>query len=351
MNFEIGKKIRLLRLSKGLTQEQLAEKLSVTSQSVSKWENCVTAPDIGLLPQISVELGVTIDELFSMTDESRLARIENLIGSSSDNTVIPERDFESYCTFLCEHKEDPVLKGRILTALAGLYNQQAISYRMTAARYAQEGIKYDPDEKMNHRALLTAWNGADRDWYAANHAELIAFYMDFVEEHPDNLPALQLLLDNLISDHRCDEAEYILAKLKSADSTSCRPLMYEARLHILRGDKALAEQTLDRMTAQFADDWLAWAYKGDVYACMAEYDKASECWGNSFEKQSSPRLIDDLLCLAQVAVIQKRFAKAAEYYLSTIAVLREDYSVTEGDMIKQFSALAERYTDMSRTIS
>ena len=39
MNYELGKKIRLLRLSNNMTQEQLAEKLNVTPQSVSKWEN------------------------------------------------------------------------------------------------------------------------------------------------------------------------------------------------------------------------------------------------------------------------------------------------------------------------
>ncbi len=345
MNIEIGKKIRLLRLSKGLTQEQLAEKLCVTAQSVSKWENDVTAPDIALLPQISVELGVTIDELFSITDEARLARIENLLGASSESTVISERDFESYRTFLCEHKDSSELKGRVLTALATLYNQQAISYRMTAARYAQEGIEYDPDEKMNHRELNLAWNGADRDWYASNHSELIGYYMDFVEKHPDNLHALQQLLDNLIADGRAEEAEYILAKLKGEDG-SCRSAMYEAKLYYLRGDAALAEQTLDRMTERFAEDWLAWSYKGDVYACVAEYDKASECWLRSHELQPVPRLIDDLLDLAHVAVIQKRYGKAAEYYERTLEVLREDYSVTEGDMVEDFRQLAEKYSGM-----
>ena len=36
MSYEIGKKIRLLRLSKGLTQEQLAEKLGVSNRSISR---------------------------------------------------------------------------------------------------------------------------------------------------------------------------------------------------------------------------------------------------------------------------------------------------------------------------
>lgn len=60
----IGEKIRLLRKNKNLTQTQLAEALSVSSQSVSKWENHLSAPDITLLPVIARYFGITMDELF-----------------------------------------------------------------------------------------------------------------------------------------------------------------------------------------------------------------------------------------------------------------------------------------------
>lgn len=60
----IGKKISALRKEKGLTQEELAEKLGVSSQAVSKWENDISCPDIMLLPRISELFGVTTDEIF-----------------------------------------------------------------------------------------------------------------------------------------------------------------------------------------------------------------------------------------------------------------------------------------------
>lgn len=60
----IGDKIRLLRKNKGVTQTQLAEVLSVSSQSVSKWENHLSAPDISVLPVIARYFGITMDELF-----------------------------------------------------------------------------------------------------------------------------------------------------------------------------------------------------------------------------------------------------------------------------------------------
>lgn len=49
----------------GLTQEQLAQKLGVTNQAVSKWEAGQSCPDIALLPQLADLFGITMDELFS----------------------------------------------------------------------------------------------------------------------------------------------------------------------------------------------------------------------------------------------------------------------------------------------
>lgn len=53
---ELGNKIKTLRLKAGLTQEKLADQLNVSFQTVSKWENNVCAPDISMLPKLSVFL-------------------------------------------------------------------------------------------------------------------------------------------------------------------------------------------------------------------------------------------------------------------------------------------------------
>ena len=64
-NMTIGKNIAELRKNNGMTQEQLAEMLGVSSQSISKWENGVTMPDILLLTAIAGFFDITIDELYS----------------------------------------------------------------------------------------------------------------------------------------------------------------------------------------------------------------------------------------------------------------------------------------------
>ena len=77
----LGARIVKYRKEKGMTQETLAEKLGVSPQAVSKWENDVSCPDISLLPQLSRVLGVTTDEL--------------LTGNSSGVKVVPEAQRKS----------------------------------------------------------------------------------------------------------------------------------------------------------------------------------------------------------------------------------------------------------------
>lgn len=61
----IGGNIKRLRQRHNLTQDQVAEKLCVSYQAVSKWENNINAPDISLLPEIANLFDVSIDTLFS----------------------------------------------------------------------------------------------------------------------------------------------------------------------------------------------------------------------------------------------------------------------------------------------
>ena len=59
----VGRTIRRFREAKGLTQEQLAERLCVTRQAVSNWENEKTQPDIDTLHKIAQVLEVSVEEL------------------------------------------------------------------------------------------------------------------------------------------------------------------------------------------------------------------------------------------------------------------------------------------------
>lgn len=63
MKSGIGEFLSILRKSKGLTQQEVADALGVSNKTVSSWETGASCPDIGMLPAIAELFGVTCDEL------------------------------------------------------------------------------------------------------------------------------------------------------------------------------------------------------------------------------------------------------------------------------------------------
>ena len=66
MNANLAEKLKSLRKEKNISQEKLAQYLNVSFQSVSKWENGNSCPDISLLPAIARYYGITVDELLQV---------------------------------------------------------------------------------------------------------------------------------------------------------------------------------------------------------------------------------------------------------------------------------------------
>ena len=62
----LGRRIAALRKARGWTQEQLAEKIGISPQAVSKWENDLSCPDISTLPLLADLFGVSTDELLGV---------------------------------------------------------------------------------------------------------------------------------------------------------------------------------------------------------------------------------------------------------------------------------------------
>ncbi len=87
---KIGKFIGTLRKEKGLTQEQLGEKLGVTNKTISRWENGNYMPDVEMLSLLSKEFDVSINELISgerlLSEDFREAADSNLVTALNNST-------------------------------------------------------------------------------------------------------------------------------------------------------------------------------------------------------------------------------------------------------------------------
>lgn len=139
---DFGGKIKTLRLSKSMTQEQLAQRLRVSPQAVSKWENGVTLPDIQLLPELSILLGASIDALFSITDDKRMERIDNMLW---DQRFLSREEFETEERFLKDKCLEPDAQARATLLLAELYCKRAREYRELASPLARKALELLPD--------------------------------------------------------------------------------------------------------------------------------------------------------------------------------------------------------------
>ena len=88
MEQTLGKRIVQHRKRLGLTQDQLAEKLGVTAQAVSKWENDQSCPDISMLPKLAEIFGITTDALLGSAPGEQVHQaevVETVAENQSDN--------------------------------------------------------------------------------------------------------------------------------------------------------------------------------------------------------------------------------------------------------------------------
>ena len=80
-NQSMGDMISTLRKEKGMTQKDLADRLSITDKAVSKWERNVAFPDTATLPGLAEILGISVEELMNAKPipESRHKGVSYLI--------------------------------------------------------------------------------------------------------------------------------------------------------------------------------------------------------------------------------------------------------------------------------
>lgn len=93
MNIYLGENIKNLRKTKGLTQEEFANSIGVSFQTVSKWERGDSYPDITILPIISEYFETTVDALLGIDKSKREQKANEYIKMYSD-LRLKERKFD-----------------------------------------------------------------------------------------------------------------------------------------------------------------------------------------------------------------------------------------------------------------
>lgn len=329
---DIGKKIKTLRTGKGITQEKLAQELSVTPQAVSRWENGSALPDISLLPALSVCFGVRIDDFFELSDDAQLDRIDNMMEQEG---FLSRGDLDYAERFLKDRITADPKDARSLRTLAALYNHRADGYHRKAETLAKRSLELEPTVKDGHSILSFAANGACWDWCSANHRELIDYYYEFTKKNPDYCPGYLWLMDNLIADGRLDEALQAVRDMEQVEYTYHVPL-YEGHIAARKGDPQRAEACWQKMIGENPDSWIAWSCFGDARVKQCRYEDALVCYEKAAALESAPRYIDNWDSIAQINEMLGRWSEAAGAYERVLEVYREDWQITEGFLVEQY---------------
>ena len=323
---EMGKEIRRLRQDRGLTQEALAAALNVTAQTVSKWECGNTVPDVQLLPEIAVYFGVSIDQLFAMTPQQQMERIENRIYARGMFDEAEERQLEQQ---LRTFGENPELAGQAELLLTKLYNHQAEQYRLLAVEHGKAAVEETKGDSDAVSELTNAWGSYISDWNVRNHHALIAWLSDYCERNPRNRCPLMWLLDNLIDDRRLAEAKQWLEKLAALDHTFRVP-MYRYLIAQAEG-KGETEQRLRELEGMQDQEW-CWALTlGDIYTQRQEYDKAIAWYRKGQDMQPAPKFTDSAMSVAHISEIRGDKAGAVAAYKEVLRIQREDWGIVSGE--------------------
>ena len=341
---EIGNKIKQLRYKVGMTQEQLAARLGISAQSVSKWETAVAMPDITLLPMLSEVFGVSIDELFDLTVEQKLKRIATRM--ETEEEFAPEL-FIEYEEFLKAQLGEHSDRARILGLLARLYHLRMEADARRVSKYARESSKLAPERKDCQWLLQMAEGDAPWDWNIANHAGVIDFYKEVIagdSGEPKTPLPYYYLIDTLIADHRTAEArEYVE---RCAALPAHKPFLlasYRAHIALAEYNEPAADRLMEEAVAQYGGESGMLFEAAQYYARKCDYEKAVELYEKSWalEEDKKPRFIDALQGIAKIYEILGEKEKAAATYDRWLCCLSEEWGFA-GDDIAVVQTLNEK---------
>lgn len=326
----IGNQVKALRMRKGVTQEAVAQHFNISAQAISKWECGQSVPDIGMLPGLSAYFGVTIDELFALSDETRIERIQNML---LDVRFLNPADVENERQFLLEKALREPKNADPYCMLAQLELHLAKEHSIRAQEYALEIFERENGTARGCYYLGTAMGGVHVDPRHNTHNALISYYKECLEKYPGKRMTYGHLISQLIDDHRLAEAQRYCDEMDRALPDDHFVTVHKIKVAIAKGNLKAAREMMRAMDEKHPDDWSIQHWIGDLLTLAGEYAAAKAHYRKSIELLPTSRYVDPIDSLAQCCEMDGDMEGAIAARMFELEVLDKDWNCTTGESI------------------
>ncbi|MBR2414032.1 MAG: helix-turn-helix domain-containing protein [Clostridia bacterium] len=288
--------LKRLRMAKNMTQEQVAETLSVNPQTVSRWECGTTLPDVLTLPLLAKLYGVTVDDFYRKNTVAYDNYAQRLAAVYEKT-----RDPADFLQALGEFKK--MMREKELS-VADEWNVAMLYYFMLkhckekAMEWFDRIVENGPGDDLH--SYYRACSCRISLYFAIGKGdEIIAMQNEYLQKNKNDPRAWQLYIETLIY------AE----------------------------DFVQAYDCFNDATRLFSEDWILYILGGDICAKLKKYDEAMRYYDKA--GQIGTCFCDEKYCKACLYEDLGEIEKAAQEYMEIAQILQSRGFDVEAEMAQQ----------------
>ena len=276
--------LKRFRMARNMTQEQAAEALGVSTQTVSRWECNTTLPDVMILPRIAELYCVTVDDLYKQTSvayENYAQRLLSVFEADPDpdNFIRAEMEFRKLLRSGEYSMND-------LRTYGILYQFMMQHCREKAEEVFDRVLKKDPNEDPQ-----TYWSTRRQKsyflWEIGRNNENINEFLPKIQAGSNEVQEWVCLIQAYSQEGRTEDAW------------------------------ALARQAVER----FPENASLYSYSGDLLRTMKRYDEAFVHWHRALELE--PKWLDAAYSMGFCYEEMGQFDKAYEVWCGVVEELEQ----------------------------
>lgn len=296
MDKTFSNNLKKFRIAKGFTQEQVAEKLNINPQTVSRWECGTTLPDVLTLPKLAELYAVTTDDFYKKNSVA-YGNFAQRLASVYEQSHDPEDFMRCRSEYLKLMKE-----GELSTEdkwLYGWIHMYMMNYcRDVAVEWYDKAVSDNPaeDPENYHIACM------QRIWMfflLKKDDEIISELREKAKSNPDSVRDTDNLIVALIYADKYNEAYEVFTKSIS----------------------------------RFHDDWRMYIHGGDIAKKLGKSDEALDCYNKAGE--IGTYFCDELYCKANLYEDMCAYEKAYNEYIKIAETLRKRGYDVEADAAEE----------------